>query len=150
MSRLRSTLPAFVAMVIATGLLASAHAGEPSPLLAVDANWNALRLKGDAVALEALLSDDWLLTHSDGRTQTKAEYLTELGTRTRTNQAITNEDVALRTYGDTAVVTGVSVQSGITNGQPWNGRFRFTRVWVMHGGQWRMVASHSSRVAAAP
>lgn len=88
-----------------------------------------------------------MLTHSDGRVQTKAEYLGELATRSRRNDAIVNEDVRLRTYGETAVVTGVSVQSGVSNGEPWRGRFRFTRVWVKRDGSWLMVASHSSRVA---
>ncbi|NUN70165.1 MAG: nuclear transport factor 2 family protein [Bacteroidetes bacterium] len=46
-----------------------------------------------------------------------------------------------------AVVTGISVQSGISNGQPWQGRFRFTRIWVMRSGAWVMVSSHSLRIA---
>lgn len=92
-----------------------------------------------------LLVDDWLLTHSDGRVQTKAEYLGQLGSGGRTDQEILNEDVKLRDSGQTAVVTGVSIQSGV--GRPWQGRFRFTRVWIERDGRWMMVASHSSRVA---
>lgn len=117
-------------------------------LLAIDANWNTLRLKSDVAGLDKLLAADWVLTHSDGKVQTKADYLDELATRSRSNQAIGNEDVRLRRYGDTAVVTGTSVQSGVSNGQPWNGRFRFTRVWVQRDGHWMMVASHSSRIPA--
>lgn len=115
-------------------------------LAAIDATWNDLRLKPDVPALDRLLMDDWLLTHSDGRVQTKSEYLSELGSRARANQAIVNEDVAVRMYGDTGVVTGTSIQSGVTNGQPFSGRFRFTRVWIRRAGRWRMVASHSSRI----
>ena len=81
--------------------------------------------------------------------QTKAEYLAELKTRTRANQAIRNEDVRTRIYAETGVVTGTSVQSGVTNGQPFSGRFRFTRVWVRRDGAWRMVASHSSRLESS-
>lgn len=124
-------------------------ATEATNLLKVDATWNDLRLKGDVDGLGPLLADDWMLTHSDGRTQTKADYLGELASRTRSNQQIENEDVSLRIYGDTAIVTGVSVQSGTNGGKPWSGRFRFTRVWVRDGGHWKMVASHSSRVASA-
>ena len=141
-----------VRMLLAAFLMTAvplfAHADEARDLLRVDASWNELRLAGDARKLDALLADDWLLTHSDGRVQTKGEYLRELSSRRRSNQAITNEDVKTRMYGETAVVTGISVQSGVTDGKPWNGRFRFTRVWVAHAGGWRMVASHSSRVAS--
>lgn len=115
-------------------------------LLAIDASWNTLRLRSDVAGLDQLLADDWVLTHSDGKVQTKGDYLDELATRSRSNQAIGNEDVRLRRYGDAAVVTGTSVQSGVSNGQPWNGRFRFTRVWVERDGHWVMVASHSSRI----
>lgn len=118
-------------------------------LTAIDATWNDLRLKPDVEGLDKLLVDDWLLTHSDGRVQTKAEYLAELKTRTRANQAIRNEDVRTRIYAETGVVTGTSVQSGVTNGQPFSGRFRFTRVWVRRDGAWRMVASHSSRLESS-
>lgn len=123
-------------------------AAEPTDLEALDAAWNRLRLEGNADDLDRLLADDWLLTHSDGRVQNKADYLNELRSRSRTNQGIRNEDVQLRQYGGTAVVAGVSVQSGVSQGKPWDGRFRFTRVWVLHQGRWQMVASHSSRVAS--
>lgn len=125
-----------------------AHAVEDARLLEADAQWNTLRLQADVAGLDRLLVDDWLLTHSDGRVQTKREYLDELATRSRRNQAIDNEDVAWRSYGETAVVTGVSVQAAVSAGTPWSGRFRFTRVWVREGDAWRMVASHSSRIAA--
>lgn len=124
----------------------SAHAAEPPHLLQTDATWNELRLKADVRSLDQLLADDWILTHSDGRVQTKSEYLGELASRSRTNQAIANENVSLRAYGNTAIVTGVSVQSGVSNGKPWNGRFRFTRVWIQRDERWTMIASHSSRI----
>lgn len=127
-----------------------AHAVETdAELLALDATWNELRMKPDVAGLDRLLADDWMLTHSDGRVQYKADYLDELRTSTRRNQGIGNEDLRVRRYGDTMVVTGASVQSGISNGQPWSGRFRFTRTWVKRDGAWIMVSSHSSRVTPA-
>lgn len=130
---------------------AAAHSiAAPAPvqdLAVIDAGWNDLRLKGDAKGLGALLAEDWMLTHSDGRVQYKADYLQELATRTRTNSVIENADVKLRTYGGTAVVTGTSIQSGTNDGKPWQGKFRFTRVWVQMQGKWTMVSSHSSRMS---
>lgn len=145
MRRILATL-----LMLALALPASAGGTTDHELLAIDASWNELRLKPDVDGLDRILSNDWLLTHSDGRVQTKVEYLEELRTRTRRNQAIGNEDLRLRRYGDTAVVTGTSVQSAISNGQPWEGRFRFTRVWIERNGRWIMVASHSSRIEAKP
>ena len=118
-------------------------------LLALDATWNELRMKPDVDGLDRILADDWMLTHSDGRVQYKADYLDELRTSTRRNQGIGKEDLRVRRYGDTMVVTGTSVQSGVSNGVPWSGRFRFTRVWVQRDDAWKMIASHSSRMAEA-
>lgn len=136
-------------LFLLSGAPAQASDAAARELTAIDATWNDLRLKPDVEGLDKLLVDDWLLTHSDGRVQTKAEYLAELKTRTRANQAIRNEDVRTRIYAETGVVTGTSVQSGVTNGQPFSGRFRFTRVWVRRDGAWRMVASHSSRLESS-
>ena len=124
-----------------------AWAQSPTTLEQADTAWNQLRLHGDATALAPLLADDWLLTHSDGRTQHKADYLQELATRQRRNTRIDNEDVQVRRYGDSAVITGTSVQAAVSDGKPWQGRFRFTRVWVQRDGRWQMVASQSSRLA---
>ncbi len=93
------------------------------------------------------LAEDRLLTHSDGRVQHKADDLQALATRPRRDTRIDNGDVRIGRYGDTAVVTGTSVQAAVSDGQPWQGRLRFTRVWVLRAGRWQRVASHSSRLA---
>lgn len=135
-------------LLLALGLALPLSAQDPT-LLQRDSLWNALRLSGDAVALAPLLADDWMLTHSDGRIQHKADYLAELASRRRSNSSVENLGVRVRQYEHTAIITGISVQSGVTDGQPWSGRFRFTRTWVRRDGQWQMVASHSSRCAEA-
>jgi ketosteroid isomerase-like protein len=135
--------------LLAIGLLtlaATCQAAGPQDFLQVDSAWNALRQNGDAKGLAPLLADDFMLTHSDGRVQFKADYIAELATRTRVNTGIANEDVKARLYGDTAVVTGTSIQSGISDGKPWSGKFRFTRTWVRRDGNWMIVSSHSSRI----
>lgn len=118
------------------------------PVLAArDASWNALRQQADVAALERLIDPAFVLVHSDGKVQHKADYLADLSTRKRVNGEIRNEGGVIREYGDMAVVNGTSVQSAVTDGKPWNGRFRFTRVWVKRAGDWVLVSSHSSRVA---
>jgi ketosteroid isomerase-like protein len=122
-----------------------AAAAEPD-LREVDAQWNRLRLASDTAGLGALLVDDFVLTHSDGKVQHKADYLADLHRRTRVNHAIDNHDVDVRRHGDTAVVTGRTVQHGVGEQGPFRGVFRFTRVWRLQNGQWRLLASHSSRL----
>ncbi|HEY1043383.1 MAG TPA: nuclear transport factor 2 family protein [Telluria sp.] len=117
------------------------------PFEKIDASWNELRQRSDVDGLEKLIDERFVLVHSDGQVQYKADYIAQLRTRTRVNGPILNEDVKVRSYGNTAVVNGVSVQSGVSNGQPWSGRFRFTRVWMQQDGSWKIISSHSSRIA---
>ncbi|MBX3173329.1 MAG: nuclear transport factor 2 family protein [Gemmatimonadaceae bacterium] len=132
-------------------LCAGPLAAQDAALMARDSAWNQLRLSGDAAGLEALLAADWVLTHSDGRQQDRRAYLDELRRGAgggRVNTVIRNEDVVVRQHGDVAVITGTSVQAGTgADGQPFSGRFRFTRTWLRHEGAWVMLASHSSRIA---
>ena len=135
-------------LLLAVACAAPLAALAADPVLAArDASWNALRQQADVAALDRLIDPAFVLVHSDGKVQHKADYLANLSTRKRVNGDIRNEGVVIREYGDMAVVNGTSVQSGVTDGKPWGGRFRFTRVWVKRGGEWVLVSSHSSRVA---
>lgn len=138
------TLPLFLATVLAA-IMPPAFAADPL-LAARDASWNELRQRADVAGLDKLIDPGFVLVHSDGRVQRKADYLDDLRSKSRVNGGIANRDVVIREYGDTAVVNGVSVQSGVSNGQPWSGQFRFTRVWIRRGGEWTIVSSHSSRI----
>ena len=102
-----------------------------------DDAWNRLRLQGEAAALAPLLAEDRLLIHFDGRVQHRADDLQALAARPRRTPRIDNGDLRIRRYGDTGVVTGTSVQAAVSDGPPWEGRLRVTRVWVLHDGRWQ-------------
>lgn len=123
-----------------------AIAADPA-LAARDASWNTLRQRSDVAGLDKLIDPGFVLIHSDGRVQHKADYLADLSSRSRVNGEIANQDVVIREYGDMAVVNGISAQSGVSGGKPWSGNFRFTRVWIKRAGEWTIVSSHSSRIA---
>lgn len=138
---------AVAALALVLPALAAAVTPREEALQLADMQWNHFRLHSDAKSLAPLLAEGWVLTHSDGKVQHKKDYLQQLATGSRRNNAITNHDSVIRYYGDTAVVTGKSVQSGVGEQGPFSGSFRFTRTWVWQDGRWMMVASHSSRLA---
>ena len=58
------------------------------------------------------------------------------------------DDLAIRIYGDTAVVTGRTTPRGRTAlGQPISGQYRYLRVWVKRQGRWQAVAFEGTRIA---
>lgn len=93
-----------------------------------------------------LLADEFVLTHSDGRVENKHSYLQDLASSNRVNTQIENFDVQIRCFEHTAIVTGRTLQQGISAGKKWQGEFRFTRVWFYQNNQWLLQASHSSRL----
>lgn len=111
-----------------------------------DQQWNQFRLHSDVKALAPLLSENFVLTHSDGRVEDKQSYLQDLASSNRVNTQIENFDVQIRCFENTALVTGRTKQQGISAGKAWQGEFRFTRVWFYQNNQWQLQASHSSRL----
>jgi len=53
-------------------------------------------------------------------------------------------DLTVRTFEHAAIATGVSAVSGYLHGQPFQGRFHFTDVWVRRIMHWELVAGHVS------
>jgi ketosteroid isomerase-like protein len=91
------------------------------------------------------LSDDLLYTHSSARVETKAEFLAALRSGELKYEAMNHEDLKVRVYGDTALVTGRSAVRVRSRGQENNLQIRFLAVYVRKAGHWQMVAWQSTR-----
>jgi ketosteroid isomerase-like protein len=112
---------------------------------AMETQWNAARARADVATLDRILVDDWTVTHASGTTDTKAKYLADLRSGARKFAgAVTESDLVVRLYGDTAVAAGSSNSTVTLNGQPQGGALHFTRVYVKRDGAWKMVVSHAT------
>jgi len=150
MARTLFAAPAMAALTI--GGLATRHAPDADrEVLAVERQWNDSRARADVEALDRILVDDWTVTHADGTTDGKAKYLADLKSGARTFAGgVSEEDVVVRPYGDTAVVSGSSRSTVQYNGQPQGGALRFTRVYIRRNGAWKMIVSHATTRQPAP
>jgi ketosteroid isomerase-like protein len=92
----------------------------------------------DCAGWGALLADDWSVTHIDAQVITKAHALEMC--RNGPPLASTVDQLSVRVYGDTAVVTGrtTATAGGPT---PQTVVLRFTDVFVQRDGCWLAVAS---------
>jgi ketosteroid isomerase-like protein len=92
----------------------------------------------------ALLADEWTVTHIDGQVITKDQALEMC----RTGPAVTSavDQLAVRSYGDTAIVTG-RTKATVSGAAPETVTLRFTDVFVRRDGRWLAVASHATRLA---
>jgi hypothetical protein len=92
---------------------------------------------GDIAGIERALAADYIVIGGDGKLETRAERLAWLRSNAKDLADITPSQVLVRLYGDTGVVTGL-VEIVLEPGAPAI-RERFTQVWVMEGGVWKMV-----------
>ena len=57
-------------------------------------------------------------------------------------ESLVPEDVRVRVHGDTAVLTGrATVKGRLGSGRDISGQYRYLRVFVRQGGQWRLAAT---------
>jgi ketosteroid isomerase-like protein len=98
----------------------------------------------DCAAWGALLSDDWSVTHIDAQVITKEQALQMC----RSGPPVTSrmDQLAVRAYGDTAIVTGRTMAT-VSGTPPQTVTLRFTDVFVRRDGRWIAVASHATRLA---
>lgn len=104
-------------------------------------------LNNDANVFERLLADDWLNTNANGTVTTKAQLLKLLKSDAFKFAAIEYDDVLIRIYKDTAVVTGRSTTKRA--GQDNNiltRQVRFTRVYVKRDKGWQVVSAQSTPI----
>lgn len=103
-------------------------------------------LAGDAEKIDALMADDCTFVTATGRLITKPQYVAAIRGRMLVVDQVTFEDIAIRFYGNTAVVTHVTEIKERIGGAPSGGRFRTTRVLVKDGPAWRLVAVHGAPI----
>ena len=108
--------------------------------------WLNSYLRGDKQTFERIVADDFTRTDESGKFATKAEEKELIqAPPASVNASLTNEDLQVRIYGETAVVTGrivSKVQDSL------NFQSRFTDIFVKRKGRWQVVARHYSRIPA--
>jgi ketosteroid isomerase-like protein len=114
---------------------------------------------GDRGLFDRVLASDFTHTSHSGQFKTRAEWMAEDKVDSRqgrppagktTYEAFDVDDLAVRIYGETAVVTGRSIPKGrTTKGEPIRGQYRFLRVWVKRDGRWQAVAFQGTRIAGS-
>ena len=101
----------------------------------------------DCAGWGALLADDWSVTHIDAQVITKPQALEMC----RTGPAVTSsvDQIAVRVYGDTAIVTGRTTATAAST-PPQTVALRFTDVVVQRNGRWVVVVSHATQLQDIP
>jgi ketosteroid isomerase-like protein len=138
---------------MATAQSSSPKGGQPTGGAAAEEAVRAAELArfkaqttGDLTALDALLGDDLVYTHSNALVDSKASYVESMRSGALKYQTIEPRDMKVRVYGTTAVITAAARITAISKGQPVDNQLRYTDVWVLRDGRWQMVGWQSTRL----
>jgi ketosteroid isomerase-like protein len=107
---------------------------------------NQAVLHGDVAALDRMTSGDYTFITLKGELRTKSDILKGFASGSFHYESRQVSDLKVRVYGDTAIVTGRSVQKGMEDGKDYSGDYRFTRVYVKENGHWLTVALQTTLI----
>jgi ketosteroid isomerase-like protein len=112
---------------------------DETQLRQLENEWLGAYFNGDKAAYDRIVADDATLTDESAVSRSKAQDRSLLPPAPIPGATAVNEDVQVRLYGETAVVTGrIVTTAGFTS--------RFTDTWLKRQGHWQVVARHYSRV----
>jgi hypothetical protein len=117
------------------------------PILELQHRWVEALVKADTAALDAILVDSYVDTDESGCRLDKPGVLAALKSGDLKLASITLLETHVHAYGNSAVLTGASEQTGAFQGQPIAPEILFTASLVLQNGRWRAVAAHRTAVA---
>ncbi len=120
-------------------------AGNAQKVIDLDKQRMDAMAKKDLAALNRLISDDLVYTHSSARLDTKQSLIGNMEGGSTVYTSVVPSDVKAQDLGDTVVLTGSCKISVMSQGRPNSFGVRFTDVWANKGGQWQMVTWQSTR-----
>jgi uncharacterized protein (TIGR02246 family) len=103
-------------------------------------------LKSDTAFIERVYADDYVVIGANGSVRNKAQVIADFKSGALKLESYKDDELKVRVYGDTAILTGRSTGTTKDKGQEISGQFLFTRVYVNRNGQWRLATHHISKV----
>lgn len=102
--------------------------------------WTTAELRGDVAFLERVLADDFVGIGPLGFMLTKQEWLARHQSGDLKYASFTVDEVAVRVYGEAALVTCRQRQQATYRGTPVPGEFRSSLMMVRQEGRWRLAS----------
>ena len=108
-------------------------------LAKVEAEFANAIVKNNPEEIRQFVSDDWIIINADGGIIDRQRFLEVIKSGTLTHEMMESDDIRVRIYGDSAVVSAVTRSKGKFMGQEFTTHERSTDVFVRRDGRWRCV-----------
>ena len=107
---------------------------------------NEAVVKADVAVLERMLHEDYVHNRPSGVVEDRAQYLENRKARRVDFESLVPDEIKVRVYGDTAIVTGRSTAKGKDQYGKMDEQRRCTRVLVRRDGRWQFVHYHGTPI----
>jgi ketosteroid isomerase-like protein len=108
-------------------------------VLKVEKDFTDAIAKNDPESIERFVTDDWIIISADGGIIEKERFLEVIKSGTLTHEMMQCDDMRVRIYGDSAVVSALTRSKGKFMGHEFITHERSTDIFVRRDGQWRCV-----------
>jgi len=108
-------------------------------ILRVEQAFNDAIARNDLEAIGRFVSSDWIIINADGGIIDKARFFEVIKSGALTHEVMEFDDIRIRVYGDSAVLSALTRTKGKFMGQEFTTEERSTDFFVRVGGQWRCV-----------
>lgn len=137
-----------LALVAGFGWISPLLAADPAVVAVFKADQERLdaMMTGNVSALARVLSDELVFVHSDGRVESKGDYVKNLlAGDTAYEKAVTADVRTLEPAKGVVILIGAQTMRKRLGGTWSDVSLRFMSVWRNEDGDWRMVAWQSMR-----
>ena len=100
----------------------------------------------DIAALNTIIADDLIYTHSSARMDTKKTLIGAMESGATVYTSVVPSGVVAQDCGDAVVLTGVAAISVMSGGKPNSFKVRFTDVYAKRAAGWQMVTWQSTKL----
>ena len=113
-------------------------------IIELDSQYQRAVKMNDAAIMDRILADDFILVTGRGKVYSKSDLLKEArnGKTVYEHQEDTNQTV--RVWGDTAVITGLLWEKGVSNGKAFDKKLWFSDVYKRTSHGWKYVFAQAS------
>ena len=120
--------------------------GTEQELLKKNKEYDEALVQEDVSALERIFADEFVYTSTAGELINMGQQLEAIKSGDLKIEYGKSDEVRVRVYGNTAVMTGRFIAKGEYKGKVFEAPERYTAVWVMRQGRWQLVAEQGTRV----
>jgi ketosteroid isomerase-like protein len=114
-------------------------------LLRLEKEFTQAVINNDTEAIGYFLADDWIIVDPDGHFIDKSRFLGVIKSGALSHEIMESDDLRVRLYGNTAIVTALTKSKGKFMGQDFTSCERATDIFVKQDDRWRCVFTQLTR-----